>query len=133
MKKTQYSESWCEIAIEFFSDYVRDENGRITGKPTVKKLADRLGVSHDTISRMRTEHPEFDAVMDLCLNELLVDLIDDGALTGQFSSSYAQFYLSSRKGLAAEHKISGAITMSDEDRALLQNIMLRLNGEEDSD
>ena len=133
-----YRDDWKRLAIAYFSDYERDEAGKVTGKPTETKFFRKLDIYDPrTIEAIKKAHPDFDETLKYCKNNLLVDVIDDGALLGVYNSSYAQFYLNTRHNIVPSNEISGAISFNSEDKDLLRNVLERLEksgrGEEDDE
>lgn len=77
-----------------YSGLLAEMNGRerLRGLPSLEKWARRIRVHPSTVSRWRTEHPEFD---EACRDCLLIqkDLLRDGGLSGVYGSSTVNFLL----------------------------------------
>lgn len=129
-----YEDCWKEYAIDYFSDYERDEAGKIIGKPSIVKFFKKLGIlDHRAIAAVREAHPDFNETLAYCQDTLLVDVIDNGALVGAYNAGYAQFYLNTRHNIVPRGDITGAMSLNEEDRALLRNVLERLEGSGEDD
>ena len=124
-----YKEEWKRLAIMYFSDYERDEAGKVIGKPSETKFFRKLDIyDPQSIAEIKRIHKDFADTLEYCQEKLLVEVIDDGALTGEYNSNYAQYYLNTRHNIVPKNDISGAISLNNEDRALLTNVLERLEG-----
>ena len=117
MADTKYRKKYCKDVVEYFERFIemrddprdreRDlaerqgmvavkiENGKpvievppCSGYPTLTKFAIKIGVTPRTLRNWRDKYPQFDEACEFA-EEILSDVLDERALTGQFDGRAA--------------------------------------------
>lgn len=128
---TVYRKHYCDDVMAHFSKMRKNKKGSIVGAPSFVSFAEMIGVPISQIEKWRRDHVDFDKACSDA-TELLKQLLMDAALSGLVNVSAAKFILSSEFGMGAssEKKETACESISDADRALLENLTRRLGCDE---
>ena len=97
---SKYEEKYCDEMLKYFRGKEK--------YPQFEEFADSINVTTETLNNWCSEHEEFRAVYDRCVQIQRMKL-NKFALLGVFNSSYAKFIAVNHHGMAEkqEHEISG--------------------------
>lgn len=125
---TIYRKQYCDEVMAHFSKMRKNKKGSIVGAPSFVSFADAIGVPISQIEKWRRDHPDFEKACgdaEVLLRQLLID----AALSERVNVSAAKFILSSDFGMGRDcsaKKERASETVSDADRALMENLARRL-------
>ncbi len=125
--KDGYKRKYAQMMTDHFRCLLKDGEA-VIGIPSLVSFAEEIGVTTAMLKKWKECYEEFANAYDECI-EKQQQLIIDGAFCKKIDGSFAKYYLSAVFGLGEKDEREDTISLSDEDKNLLENIKRRLYGE----